>query len=436
MLNCNANDIYGDNGTSSGPSPPITESNQIISSDTTSSVTCNDGGTITSIGTFNFSNSNLINANNITGNPSVPFDIIQNNVKTEMQDDSYITYVDTLPRISADNSQSQLLSPNGTTFVTMTDDTFAVNQSGVLRYYSDGVDNLIVSPDNGTGMAIANDQVALATTTLGVVFYANSTSTAILANTAEIILQGGKIQNSSPLILPTNHDPTNPDIQYIDSPNTGLYSSSTGNLDLSCAGTNVANFNTTGTTLPNNTTTDKLTINGHYSLPITTPSNGQFIGVTGGNPSWISAFNGFQSFYTGSTISLAVNANTLNVCNILQLGSNYNTGTFTYTVPIRGIYQLNYSVSWFWTSTTNPANGRLDSAFKIIDGSTTFPGYTISETYAALLTAQPFRGTNTMSYYQQLNAGATVQLSISNNSSANNVILEMAYFGGRLIQEN
>lgn len=237
---------------------------------------------------------------------------------------------------------------------------------------------------------------------------------------------------SLPIQVPSNQDSNNPDIQWADSANTGLYSSSTGAIDISCANTNVAHFDISDTILSNNVKVNNLEVNNNYSLPTNAPTNGQFMGVTGGNVSWISAFNGFQAQYTGGVLSVV--GSIQNICNTLVLGSNYNTGTYTYTVPLTGIYELNYNVCWIWTSTVNPASGRLDSAFKIVDGGTTFPGYKINQIYAAATIAETFRGINSMTLYSQLNAGATIQLTLSNISSANNMVIDTAHLSARLIQ--
>ncbi|MCD6036121.1 MAG: hypothetical protein K0S67_5 [Nitrososphaeraceae archaeon] len=172
----------------------------------------------------------------------------------------------------------------------------------------------------------------------------------------------------------------------------------------------------------------------HYTLPTNSPTNGQYIGVSGGSVSWVNTFNGFQAQYTGGAISIAAGNSSQNICNTLLIGSNYNTGTFTYTVPVTGIYELNYNVCWIWTSTTNPASGRLDSAFIVVNGGTTFPGYKITQTYAATGISQTFRGINSANYYAQLNSGATIRLTLANNSSANNMVIDSAQLSAKLLQ--
>lgn len=180
-----------------------------------------------------------------------------------------------------------------------------------------------------------------------------------------------------------------------------------------------------------------LSINDNYTLPTDTPINGQALTCSGGTPKWRDTFNGFQAQLVGPNVLLAPTINTRNICNFLTLGTNYNVLTFTYTCPVYGEYEFHYTINWQWTSTVNPASGQLDSSFVFNDDGEIFFGYVQGETFAAAGTTQTFKGINTVTVYRQLQAGSTVQISVANNSTANNVEIMTGntLFGGRLLQE-
>ncbi len=208
--------------------------------------------------------------------------------------------------------------------------------------------------------------------------------------------------------------------------------------DINFSDLNVNNI-TCDSLLANSISCVDLDINGNYTLPGTAPDEGQIITLSGGNMVWKNLFDGFQAQRRVSSVIIAPTASTRNICNVLLAGTNYNTTTFTYSTPVRGIYEFTYTINWSWTSTVNPSSGQCDTTFIFNDGAgDEILGYVSGLTNAAAGTSQLFRGINTITLYKQLNTvGATVQISVANNSSANDISIDMdhSFFGGRLIQE-
>ncbi len=147
-------------------------------------------------------------------------------------------------------------------------------------------------------------------------------------------------------------------------------------------------------------------------------------------------FNGFQAQYLGIGITIPIGGGSTSICNTLLLGSGYDVGTFTYTIPVKGIYEISYIINWKWTSTINPAHLRVDSNFDILDGIGSVAGYQISELYANVGVSQEFSGTNAATLYKQFNSGATIQIELDNLATANDLIIYAndSFFSARLIQ--
>lgn len=365
---------------------------RINSSDLSSEVHCLNGGVVAVTGATDFQNNPINNPASI--NTLQPFFINGNNVV-----------------IAADIDQIYM------------------HHGGNLRFLVDPVNSALLSPNMQTFLAMIDTEIAMGVNGVSTVFVADATKTQIIQSANNISLLNTETTMTLPIHIHSANLVGSPEYSFDDSNSTGIYSSATGHVSVAAAGSQAADFTAAGIATPG------VLVNGNYSLPTTAPTPGQVINSTNGIPAWTSLFNGFQAQYTTGTLSVNVGANTQSVCDTLVLGSNYNTGTFMFTAPITGIYELGYTVQVQWTSVISPATFRFDCAFQIVDGPTTFPGYTFQRTFIPLATNQTYNNNNTTSIYRTLNAGATVQISVANNSTSNPLTIINAALHGRLLQQ-
>lgn len=212
---------------------PITVANQIVANDASSYIICNDGGTISSVGDVDFNKAELSNVQAIHADPSQQFEVDKSNVLLVMDTDLAAIYMNSNPRLNIAAGVSSLLAP-----------------------------------DIFSSIKALNDTVAMSTATNGPVVYSDATQSFIKNSTEQITLQSGKITNTVPLVVPSGQNVAAPDIQWIDSPNTGLYSSSTGTLNIAASGNAITSFASTGVNFLDHSLNRVTEINGSTVVPL------------------------------------------------------------------------------------------------------------------------------------------------------------------------
>lgn len=214
---CSNNNVWGstESNTSGGGGGSMFD-DHIISLDATSSVTCQNGGVIQSVGAVNFNENTLNRVTALNAGVSSAFSINKSNVTVDMNTD-----------------------------------LFDVKDAGVVRLYVDGGETAVRAPDTTTALDMINDVVGISTTTFGNRFLANTTQTSIKKNTEQLTLNNGKVTSSVPVVLTSTHSAANTDLQFSDSAGTGIYSPFVGSLDLACVGSSVVHMTNSSTSLSN-----------------------------------------------------------------------------------------------------------------------------------------------------------------------------------------
>ncbi len=176
-------------------------SDRIISPDTTSSVIAQDSSSISSTGNINYNGYALSNIGQLNGLSSSPLAIV-----------------------------------NGSERITLS--------TGVIT--------------NSVPLALSN----LETAATPDIYWTGTTNTGLLSSfpgAVDVSCSGTQVLHmintgvsvQPQLIVSSIHDPSNPDIRFRDSSTTGIYSSITGDVDISCNGVNTLNLSSTNVTAKN-----------------------------------------------------------------------------------------------------------------------------------------------------------------------------------------
>lgn len=180
---------------------PITFADRIVSPDLSSSVICQNGGTVQTQGQLDLNNDQVINLKQITASTAFPLNVIKSNTELTMDTDLVSAYIGGNSRLNLSSGSSQL-----------------------------------IGPDLFSSVKALNDTVVMSTASNGSQIYSDTSETFIKYQTEKLTLQSGKVTSTVPIVLPSNQLVSNPDLQWVDSSNTGLYSSSTGKVNIACEG--------------------------------------------------------------------------------------------------------------------------------------------------------------------------------------------------------
>lgn len=161
----------------------------------------------------------------------------------DVQGDITCTNIDMSGNIDATSGASVYTITKDNVDIDMDTDLISLRVAGMDRIVANDTISAIISPDGLTGIAVSDAQIVLVNSS-GLVFYADPTQTIIsdTSGATTLSLDSTTISANMPIVLPTNQLATNPDLQFSDSTDTGVYSPALNHVGITCDGTQVANF--------------------------------------------------------------------------------------------------------------------------------------------------------------------------------------------------
>ncbi len=328
------NNIYGESvllvESTTGGGGSGGDLDHIVSPDLSSSVTCQNSGIIQSVGLVNFNNNSLNRVTDINGSTIAALNLNKVNAQISLGNSTLLASTNSVNRITADATDTQIISPNGNTYLSVSDTDLSAKVSGVTRVTMNAVvtalfdantDPVLASTAGASTILISGPTafveitpVLFGVSTGGAIremltatdssyFAPNGTTAVVIANTGSTV----------------NLALTNGDIRAPSSAVDTYYNGTAADIRLG-HNTGVSQINTYGNLL-NNSNQVPFGLFGGSSTATTIPTS-----------------TAETDFFTSPAGNINITANSLKIGSIImgEIGGNVTTGATTIRLRVRG----------------------------------------------------------------------------------------------------